>query len=132
MRTSPGISTTNLACLPDHGAKIDRENEDFQESNLKHAMNGYVFGNMPMPTMKVGEHVRWYLLALGTETDLHTPHWHGNTVVVDGHRLDTTSLLPATAAVADMTPDDPGIWMFHCHVNDHIKTGMTARYAVTP
>jgi FtsP/CotA-like multicopper oxidase with cupredoxin domain len=30
-----------------------------------------------------------------------------------------------------MVPDDPGIWMFHCHVNDHITAGMTARYEVT-
>jgi manganese oxidase len=85
---------------------------------------------MPMPEMRVGEHVRWYLLALGTEADLHTPHWHGNTVTVYGHRVDVVSLLPATTVVADMTPDDPGIWMFHCKVNDHIKAGMTGRYEV--
>jgi FtsP/CotA-like multicopper oxidase with cupredoxin domain len=121
----------NMATLPDQGAKIDRKDDQFVESNLKHAINGYIFGNMPMPSMKVGEHVRWYLLALGTETDLHTPHWHGNTALVAGHRVDTVSLLPATTAVADMTPDDPGIWMFHCHVNDHITAGMTGRYQVT-
>ena len=95
-----------------------------------HTINGYVFGSMPMPRMKVGEHVRWYLFSLGTETDLHTPHWHGNTALVGGHREDTVSLLPATAIVADMVPDDPGIWMFHCHVNDHISAGMTGRYEV--
>jgi FtsP/CotA-like multicopper oxidase with cupredoxin domain len=122
----------NIKGLPDHGAKIDRAADEFVESNLKHSINGFIFGNMPMPKMKVGEHVRWYLLALGTETDLHTPHWHGNTTLVEGHRADTVSLLPATTAVADMTPDDPGIWMFHCHVNDHIKAGMTGRYEVVP
>lgn len=121
-----------IAGLPDQGAKVDRDDEDFQESNLKHAINGYLFGNMPMPTMTAGERVRWYLLALGTETDLHTPHWHGNTALVAGLRLDTASLLPATTVVADMTPDNPGVWMFHCHVNDHIAAGMTARYEVMP
>jgi FtsP/CotA-like multicopper oxidase with cupredoxin domain len=25
-------------------------------------------------------------------------------------------------------PDDPGIWLFHCHVNDHISAGMLTRY----
>ena len=121
-----------IAGLPEAGAKVDREDEEFQESNLKHAINGYLFGNMPMPTMRAGERVRWYLLALGTETDLHTPHWHGNTALVGGLRQDTVSLLPATTIVADMVPDDPGIWMFHCHVNDHISAGMTGRYEVTP
>jgi manganese oxidase len=119
----------NIAGLADH-AKIDRKDDEFVESNLKHSINGYVFGNMPMPEMRVGEHVRWYLLALGTETDLHTPHWHGNTAVAYGHRVDVVSLLPATTVVADMTPDDPGIWMFHCHVSDHIAGGMMGRYQV--
>lgn len=106
------------------------EDEEFHEANLKHSINGFIMGNMPMPAMKVGERVRWYMLALGTETDLHTPHWHGNTVVVGGHRKDVVELLPATTLVADMVPDNPGIWMFHCHVNDHIAAGMTARYQV--
>lgn len=105
--------------------------EEFGESNLMHSINGYVFANMPMPTMRVGERVRWYVMALGTEVDLHTPHWHGNTVLVGGHRKDVVELLPATTIVADMVPDNPGIWMFHCHVNDHIAAGMTARYEVT-
>jgi FtsP/CotA-like multicopper oxidase with cupredoxin domain len=122
----------NIAALPGKPAKFDRDNADFIESNKMHSINGYVYGGMPMPKMKVGEHVRWYLFALGNEIDLHTPHWHGNTAVVGGHREDTVSLLPATAIVADMVPDDPGIWMFHCHVNDHISAGMTARYEVTP
>jgi hephaestin len=121
----------NIAALPGKPAKFDRDNADFVESNKMHSINGYVFGSMPMPKMKVGEHVRWYLFALGNEVDLHTPHWHGNTVVVGGYRRDTVSLLPATTIVADMVPDDPGIWMFHCHVNDHINAGMTARYQVT-
>jgi FtsP/CotA-like multicopper oxidase with cupredoxin domain len=27
-------------------------------------------------------------------------------------------------------PDDAGIWLFHCHVNDHISAGMLSRYQV--
>jgi FtsP/CotA-like multicopper oxidase with cupredoxin domain len=46
-------------------------------------------------------------------------------------RMDTVSLLPAGMIVADMVPDDPGIWLFHCHVNDHIRAGMLTRYRVT-
>jgi hephaestin len=30
-----------------------------------------------------------------------------------------------------MIPDNAGVWMFHCHVNDHIAAGMTALYRVT-
>ena len=105
----------------------DPDDEDFQESNLMHSINGYVFGNQPMITMHRGEHVRWYVMSMGTEVDLHTPHWHGNTVTVNGMRMDVVSLLPATMVVADMVPDDAGIWLFHCHVNDHIRAGMLSR-----
>jgi FtsP/CotA-like multicopper oxidase with cupredoxin domain len=69
---------------------------------------------------------------MGTEVDLHTPHWHGNTVVIDNHRTDVAELLPATMLVADMKPDDPGTWLYHCHVNDHILAGMLALYRVRP
>jgi hephaestin len=108
----------------------DPEDEGFEESNLMHSIDGYVFGNEPMITMHRGEHVRWYVMSMGTEVDLHTPHWHGNTVTVNGMRMDVVSLLPATMVVADMVPDDVGTWLFHCHVNDHITAGMLTRYTV--
>jgi FtsP/CotA-like multicopper oxidase with cupredoxin domain len=113
------------------------DDEEFVESNLMHNINGYVFGNQPLGTtagtgmtVKSGQHVRWYLMSMGTEVDLHTPHWHGNTVVANGMRTDVTALLPAQMVVADMTPDAPGIWLFHCHVNDHITAGMLTRFQV--
>lgn len=106
------------------------EDEEFNESNLMHSVNGYVFGNQPMTTLRRGEHARWYVMGMGTEVDLHTPHWHGNSVTVNGMRMDVISLLPASMVVADMVPDNPGIWLFHCHVNDHITAGMLSRYQV--
>jgi hypothetical protein len=60
------------------------DEEGFEESNLMHSVNGFVYGNGPVPEMKVGQHVRWYTYTLGTEVDLHTPHWHGNTVTPTG------------------------------------------------
>ena len=41
--------------------------------------------------MNEGERVRWYLIGLGSESDLHTPHWHGQRVIdlgvpTHGHR----------------------------------------------
>jgi hephaestin len=106
------------------------DDEDFIESNLMHSINGYLYGNQPLPTIRVGQRVRWYTMAMGTEVDLHTPHWHGNTVTVGGMRTDVVQLLPAGMVTADMVPDDPGIWLFHCHVGDHITAGMLTRYQV--
>lgn len=112
------------------GAPID--DPDFGESNLMHSINGYVYGNGPTVQLTKGERVRWYLMGMGTEVDLHTPHWHGNTVTINGMRTDVANLLPASMVTADMRPDALGTWLFHCHVGDHIAAGMLARYAVLP
>jgi manganese oxidase len=111
---------------------VDRDDDRFVESNLKHTINGYLFGNLPMMTMRRGERVRWYLLGMGSEADLHTPHWHGQNLLWMGMRTDIVELLPASMKVLDMVPDNPGIWLYHCHVNDHITAGMLARFAVLP
>jgi hephaestin len=98
--------------------------------NFKETLNGYMYGNGPMPTMKVGERVRWYLMA-STGFEIHSPHWHGNTVQVAHMRTDVAMLLPMGMVVADMVPDNPGIWLVHCHVSSHLRMGMQGRYVVT-
>jgi manganese oxidase len=74
--------------------------------------------------------VRWYLMALGNENDIHTAHWHGATVLRRGSRVDSVELFPATTEVVDVRPDVPGTWMLHCHVADHMAGGMMTRYVV--
>lgn len=103
---------------------------EYVESNLKHSINGYLFGNLPGLDMKRGERVRWYLMAMGSEVDIHTPHWHANTVVIMHMRTDVGFLLPGTMQTADMKPMAAGTWLFHCHVHDHIDAGMIALYRV--
>ncbi len=104
----------------------------FAPSNFRWTINGYSYANGPMPTMKKGDHVRWYLLTLGEGFNFHTPHWHGNTILWNGQRTDVLALSPAQMLTADMWPDDPGIWLFHCHVSDHMEGGMVSRYEVLP
>ncbi|MGA9685681.1 MAG: multicopper oxidase domain-containing protein, partial [Candidatus Sulfotelmatobacter sp.] len=74
--------------------------------------------------------VRWYLLGMGNEIDLHTPHWHGETVSEGGRNTDVIELLPGSMKTVDMIADNPGTWMFHCHVEDHMENGMMAVYTI--
>ena len=104
----------------------------FVDTNIKWSINGYLYGNMPLMTMKQGDRVRWYVASLGDFNNFHTPHWHGNTVVVAGQRTDVLNLGSAQMLTADMVPDAPGIWLYHCHVSDHMLAGMLARYEVKP
>ncbi|MFQ5678977.1 MAG: multicopper oxidase domain-containing protein [Gemmatimonadota bacterium] len=103
----------------------------FGFSNFMESMNGFLFGHLQGLTMRVGERVRWYLMA-NTNFEVHAPHWHGNTVVLNRMRTDVTDLQTMGMQVADMIPDNPGKWLFHCHVKDHLKAGMSAHYTVLP
>lgn len=122
-------------------ADVDREfvlsffvyDEDAgRERGLMHAINGYIFANVPGLEMNDGERVRWYVLGMGNEIDLHTCHWHGKTVLVEGRRTDVIELIPGSMMTADMKADNPGVWLIHCHTADHIHAGMLALYRIEP
>ena len=106
--------------------------EEAEEGNLKHAINGYIFGNLQGLEVQQGDRVRWYLIGLGTEVDMHTAHWHGQTVLNAGKRTDVVDLLPGSMVTVDMTAKTPGNWLYHCHVADHITAGMNTRWRVVP
>ena len=103
-----------------------------REQNLLYSINGFIEGNLPLLSMKKGEHVRWYLLSNGNEDDVHIAHWHGNTVTWNKMRMDSVSLGPMGMQSADMVPDNEGTWLFHCHVTDHYNGGMIGTYQVLP
>lgn len=77
----------------------------------------------------------------------HTPHWHGNTLMWAGQRLDVVgyapyvnkatsklsfslqiSVLPAETKSLNMTVDNPGDWVHHCAVVNHGAKGMVVKY----
>lgn len=99
---------------------------------VKFSINGYTRGSMPLAalTIRAGERVRWYLMSSTNDFDFHSPHWHGNTTTTAGMRTDATFLGPMQMTVADMVPDNVGIWLFHCHVSFHNEAGMAVRYQV--
>ena len=109
---------------------------DGEEPGLMHSMNGYFFGNLKGLIMKNGDRVRWHVLGMGNEVDNHSAHWHGKTVSLGrqsiARRTDVVELMPASMVTVDMAADNPGEWMFHCHVSDHINGGMVTSYQITP
>ncbi|MBI4420292.1 MAG: multicopper oxidase family protein [Gemmatimonadetes bacterium] len=71
----------------------------------------------------------------------HPIHLHGQRFLVvsrDGHPIENqvwvdTVLLPVGQTV-DILVDNtnPGTWMFHCHIAEHLESGMMANYTVEP
>jgi manganese oxidase len=127
-----GIVRTDFHTVTPDGMVTPVVGDGFVDTNFKWTINGYIFGNMPMMTMRQGDRVRWYVATLGDFNNAHTPHWHGNSVLVAGQRTDVLNLNPAVMITADMTPDAPGVWLYHCHISDHMMAGMVARYEVKP
>jgi FtsP/CotA-like multicopper oxidase with cupredoxin domain len=125
----------NLHRLYGDPAKYDSRDQHIHDFHHFYTVNGYVDGNGPMMTMTRGERVRWYLFAGTNEQeawDIHTTHWHGQTATVAHMRTDMVSLNPMMGAIADMVPDDAGVWLFHCHMPGHFDAGMRTRFTVLP
>lgn len=107
------------------------DDEEFQESNLMHSINGYVYCNLPGLNWQVGERVRLYVAALGDVVDLHTPQtWFGTMRGPGKDVQDTVKLLPGTMYTYNIQPGYADNFTFGCNVNDHIIAGMTAKAQV--
>lgn len=122
----------NLADKTVNPRRIKPNAPDFDFANSIFTINGYAFGNLPMIDVRVGQRTRWYVMSTMSDFDFHAPHWHGETVIVNGMRTDTVQLGPMGMIVADMVPDNPGVWLYHCHLDIHMQKGMVARFRTLP
>uniref|UniRef100_A0A672PMP3 ferroxidase n=1 Tax=Sinocyclocheilus grahami TaxID=75366 RepID=A0A672PMP3_SINGR len=105
-------------------------NEEFQESNKMHAVNGLMYGNLEGLDLCNGEHVMWHILGLGTEMDIHGVFFEGNTFRRDGMNRDTLSVFPHTTVTVSMTPDNDGQFELSCRTGEHYEAGMRQHYEV--
>ncbi|XP_053523203.1 ceruloplasmin isoform X1 [Artibeus jamaicensis] len=110
--------------------KVDTDNEDFQESNRMHSVNGYAFGSLPGLSMCAEDRVKWYLFGMGNEIDVHAAFFHGQTLTNKNYRVDTINLFPATLSEAFMVAQNPGEWMLSCQNLNHLKAGLQAFFLV--
>jgi len=79
---------------------------------------------------KIGDRVRWRVISIGTE--FHTFHVHGHRWVgADGVMTDNINLGPGTYSTFEWLEDNPGDWLYHCHVPDHMGGGMMGLYSVS-
>uniref|UniRef100_A0ABI7X379 ferroxidase n=1 Tax=Felis catus TaxID=9685 RepID=A0ABI7X379_FELCA len=120
-----------------HGAqepgRVNLQNETFLESNKMHAINGKLYSNLRGLTMYQGERVAWYMLAMGQDIDLHTIHFHAESFLYrngESYRADVVDLFPGTFEVVEMVASNPGTWLMHCHVSDHVHAGMETLFTV--
>ena len=85
----------------------------------------------PLADLKAG---RSYRIRISNPTPhAHPIHLHGMNFVVLSSSLrpvqpyvtDTWLMMPDEKAELGLVADNPGDWVFHCHIIEHQKTGMT-------
>jgi manganese oxidase len=86
-------------------------------------------GNTPVFTSIVGQTVQWDVMAMGSEH--HTFHVHGHRWLAPGGvPRDTQTVGPAETFRLRWHEEDPGTWLYHCHVEAHMMAGMIGVYQV--
>ena len=106
-----------------------------QVTNLRRnfeCINGRVAaGNTPTVRAKVGQDVAFHVF--GADAMLHTFHVHGHRWKAgDGTHVDNQMCGPETSVTARWREDNPGRWLYHCHIQPHMEAGMVGWYLVDP
>jgi FtsP/CotA-like multicopper oxidase with cupredoxin domain len=121
-----------LSILGPHEQVPDREFQVvFSPFGKFMAIDGRAFvGNTPVFKSTVGDLVQWDVMAMGS--DHHTFHVHGHRWLTPGGiSRDTQTLGPAESFRVRWREQDPGTWLYHCHVEDHMMRGMIGIYRVS-
>jgi FtsP/CotA-like multicopper oxidase with cupredoxin domain len=95
-------------------------------------INGRAFaGNTPTINAKVGQDVAIHVI--GMDNNFHDFHIHGHRWKdSSGTFVDTPAVGPNETLTARFTEDNPGRWLYHCHVFTHQDGGMAGWYLVEP
>jgi FtsP/CotA-like multicopper oxidase with cupredoxin domain len=104
----------------------------------------YVATQGTKASARLNERVRFRVANLSPD-DVHTFHIHGHRWCANGGSLsggttcpgntpaqDNLTLGPSIGTTVEFVEDNPGEWMLHCHVQDHVNDGMIAYYDVSP
>lgn len=94
-------------------------------------INGKAYPETPPLKVKNGDKVRIRLINISQ--DMHPMHLHGHdfrVIALDGHPveqpqiLNTINVAPGQTADIDFIADNPGSWLFHCHILHHVSNNM--------
>ncbi|RXM98807.1 Coagulation factor VIII [Acipenser ruthenus] len=113
---------------------FDETKSWYMEENIdRFSINGYVAETLPGLVMAQHHLVRWHLLNLGSEGEVHTIHFHGQPFTVrtdQEHRMGVYSLYPGTFGTVEMRPGKVGSWLVDCMIGEYQLSGMRAQFLV--
>jgi len=96
------------------------------------AINGRAYaGNTPTIQARSGQDVALHVI--GMDNNFHDFHIHGHRWKdAAGAFVDTPAVGPNETITARFVEDNPGRWLYHCHVFSHQDAGMAGWYMVSP
>src|SRR5215211_2281530 len=103
-------------------------------------LNGKAGTAIDAVTVTEGERVRIRLINAGNL--VHAMHTHGHSfkiIATDGNPVPVAAQLtkdvvligPAERYDVELVANNPGVWMFHCHINNHSANGMVTELGYT-
>ncbi len=108
----------------------------FVEHGIEGVKSALATGVVPIIAAKVGETLRLNVVNIGDQ--IHSFHLHAMTAYsVDMHEgrplpAQVSGLVPGEVDRLLVTPSQPGLWLFHCHVVSHADAGMIGVLVVNP
>ncbi|XP_027992232.2 coagulation factor VIII isoform X1 [Eptesicus fuscus] len=112
---------------------IRMEDPAFKEKYRFHAINGYVMDTLPGLVMAQDQRIRWYLLSMGSNENIHSIHFSGHVFTVrkkEEYKMAVYNLYPGVFETVEMLPSKVGIWRIECLVGEHLQAGMSTLFLV--
>ncbi len=108
----------------------------FWGQEINHIVNKQIpLWTNPIVGAKLGELVRFHIIGIGTA--FHTFHLHGHRWIEPGTTrvVDTVNIGPISRTSFVVKAGEgvgPGDWHYHCHVLQHMQSGMMGKFRVVP
>ncbi|KAM7045154.1 coagulation factor VIII [Molossus nigricans] len=112
---------------------IQMEDPTFKENYRFHAINGYVMDTLSGLVMSQDQRIRWYLLSMGSNENIHSIHFSGHVFTVrkkEEYKMAVYNLYPGVSETVEMLPSKVGIWRIECLIGEHLQAGMSTLFLV--
>ncbi|XP_045328152.1 coagulation factor VIII isoform X1 [Leopardus geoffroyi] len=112
---------------------IQKEDPTFKEKYRFHAINGYVMDTLPGLVVAQDQKIRWYLLSMGSNENIHSIHFSGQVFTArkkEEYKMAVYNLYPGVFETVEMLPSKVGIWRIECLIGEHLQAGMSTLFLV--
>ncbi|XP_046574976.1 hephaestin-like protein [Haliotis rubra] len=104
----------------------NRSTRSFKTYNAMHAINGFVYGNLPGLDFCEGETATFHFATMGHATDIHQMVLSGHSFKQFKHRYNSISLGVAQFVTATVTMQTPGRWLLYDSLAANLEAGSAA------